>query len=252
MKYSLLFILLSFFGSAVLSAQMPGGGMPVGGKMPANARVFGKVKTSDTKEAVSYATVVLMPVRSDSVVSGGLTKDNGDFSLEKLHFGQYRLKINYLGYQTIVKQITVPLQNPDQDLGNFYLEPEATTLKEVTVAAEKDRVQMAIDRKVFNVEKDIAAQNGTAADALKNVPTLTIDNDGNAQLRGGSPQIFVDGKPTNLSLNQIPAAEIDRVELITNASAKYDANTTGGIVKDRKSTRLNSSHLDLSRMPSSA
>lgn len=230
MKYLPFFLLLFLLDNTMLSAQMPGGGMPPGGKMPANARVFGKVKTSDTKEAVSYATVVLMPVRSDSVVSGGLTKDNGDFALENLNFGQYRLKINYLGYQTIVKQITVPLQNPDQDLGNFYLEPEATTLKEVTVTAEKDRVQMGIDRKVFNVEKDIAAQNGTAADALKNVPTLTIDNDGNAQLRGGSPQIFVDGKPTNLSLNQIPAAEIERVEVITNASAKYDANTTGGIV----------------------
>ena len=230
MKYQLFFIAFFLFDSIVLSAQMPGGGMPTGRNMPGIARVFGKVKTADTKEAVGYATIVLMPMRSDSVVSGSLSKDNGDFSLENLNFGQYRLKINYLGYQMIVKQITVPLQNPDQDLGNFYLEPEANTLKEVTVVAEKDRVQMAIDRKVFNVEKDIAAQNGTAADALKNVPTLTVDNDGNAQLRGGSPQIFVDGKPTNLNLNQIPAAEIERVEVITNASAKYDANTTGGIV----------------------
>lgn len=230
MKYPLFFLSLFLLDSFVLSAQIPGGGMPAGRNMPGIARVFGKVKTNDTKEAVGYATVVLLPLRSDSVVSGSLTKDNGDFSLENLHFGQYRLKINYLGYQTLVKQITVPLQNSDQDLGNFFLEPEANTLKEVTVTAEKDRVQMAIDRKVFNVEKDIAAQNGTAADALKNVPTITVDNDGNAQLRGGSPQIFVDGKPTNLNLNQIPAAEIERVEVITNASAKYDANTTGGIV----------------------
>lgn len=230
MKHTTYFLLLFLLQSMALSAQMPGGGTPAGRTAPAIARVYGKIKTNDTKDAVAYATVVLLPMRGDSVLNGGLTKDNGDFALTNLPFGQYRLKINYLGYETVVKPIVISPQNPDQDLGNFYLEPEANTLKEVTVSAEKDRVQLAIDRKVFNVEKDIAAQNGTAADALKNVPTLTIDNDGNAQLRGGSPQIFVDGKPTNLSLNQIPAAEIDRVEVITNASAKYDANTTGGIV----------------------
>jgi iron complex outermembrane receptor protein len=233
MKKQLQLLFISACISLGLSAQTPGGGLP--GKLPAGislniARAYGKVLADDNKEALSYASVALMPMDNDAAIAGVLTKENGDFALENLPFGQYRLKITYLGYQSVEKTIAISPTTADQDLGNFRLQPEGQLLKETVIYAEKDRVQIGIDRKVFNVEKDIAAQNGTAVDALKNVPTLSIDNDGKVQLRGGAPQIFVDGKPTNLSLNQIPAAEIERVEVISNASAKYDANATGGII----------------------
>ena len=103
-------------------------------------------------------------------------------------------------------------------------------LKEVDVVAEKSAVVLSIDKRTYNVEKDLSVKGGTGVDVMKNIPGLTVDADGNVQLRNQSPTIFVDGRPTTLTLQQIPADQIDRVEIITNPSVKYDASATGGIL----------------------
>ena len=118
----------------------------------------------------------------------------------------------------------------EQDLGDIKFEVDEKLLNEVEVTTEKNTVVMSIDKRTYNVDKDISVRGGTAADVMKNVPGVTMDADGNAQLRNQSPTIFVDGRPTNLTLNQIPADQIDRVEVITNPSVKFDANATGGIL----------------------
>jgi outer membrane receptor protein involved in Fe transport len=116
------------------------------------------------------------------------------------------------------------MNNVDKDLGNIKLTSDASTLAGVTVSATKPMMKMDIDKKVFNVEKNIVSAGGTALDVMRNVPSVMVDIDGNVKLRNATPQIYIDGRPTTLSLDQIPADAIESVEVITNPSAKYDAS----------------------------
>src|SRR5262249_19804822 len=117
------------------------------------------------------------------------------------------------------------LGNLDKDLGNIKLVVDEKVLTNVTVSANSNPlVQLGIDRKIYNVEKDLATAGGTAVDVMKNVPSVSVDIDGNVALRNATPQIYVDGRPTTLTLDQIPADQIQSVEVITNPSAKYDAS----------------------------
>ena len=119
------------------------------------------------------------------------------------------------------------LSGVDKDLGNIKLQFDALQLQEVTVTNSKPLLTMGIDRKIFNVEKNLTSIGGTAVDVMKNIPGLNVDIDGNVSLRNSSPQIFVDGRPTTMTLEQIPADAIATVEIITNPSAKFDASGGG-------------------------
>ncbi len=256
-----------------LFAQIPQGGQPGRpGMMPqANiGRFYGKVIDETTGEPLAYASVQLIGMQFDTVsrkmketlIAGQLTHENGEFSLEKLPIrGEFTLKINYLSYASFEKKVSfgTPGSKPapgkpngnggnmgamagavDKDLGNIKLAASSKLLKEAEVLGEASKVTLALDKKVYRVDKDNVAAGGTAEDALKNVPSLNVDIDGNLTMRNAAPQIFVDGRPTNLTLDQIPADAIDNVEVITNPSAKYDASGGGaGIVnivlkKDRR------------------
>lgn len=198
--------------------------------MPAIGRLYGKVVDSRSRQPVEYATVTLLAMQKDSAITGALAKSNGDFSLDKLPFGKYRLRISFIGYKAITRQVAIMPGNIEQDLGNIAIEVDSKTLNEVVVEGEKATVVMAIDRRIYNVEKDLSTRGGTGIDAIKNIPGLTVDADGSVTLRNSAPTIFVDGRPTTLTLDQIPADEIERIEVITNPSAKFDASTTGGIL----------------------
>ncbi|MCC7466489.1 MAG: outer membrane beta-barrel protein, partial [Saprospiraceae bacterium] len=247
----ILFLFLPLLAQAQIPQGRPG---------PAQAnigRFYGKVVDEATGEPLAYASVQLIGMKFDSVskkmsptiIAGQLTLDNGEFSLEKLPiFGEFTLKINYLSYATYEQKVSFNLAGRngrnrppgemgamagavDKDLGNIKLGASSKLLKEVEVVGETSRVTLALDKKVYRVDKDNVAAGGTAEDALKNVPSLNVDIDGNLTMRNAAPQIFVDGRPTNLSLDQIPADAIDNVEVITNPSAKYDASGGGaGIV----------------------
>lgn len=222
---------LAVLFSTFLKAQFPGGGGGApGGKMPSIGHLYGKVLDAKTKEPVEFASVALLWYDKDSAVAGCLVKTNGDFSLDNLSFGAFRLRISFIGYKTIDQKMFINMQNIDKDLGNIMLEPDQELLKEVVVSEDKATVQMSIDRKVYNVEKDISTRGGTGLDAVKNIPSVTVDADGNVSLRNNSVAIYVDGKPTTLTLQQIPSDQIERVEIITNPSVKFDASTTGGIL----------------------
>ena len=231
MKHGLLLIIAVLFALTGW-AQFPsgGGGGAPGGKMPSIAHLYGKVLDANTKEPVEFASVALLWFDKDSAVAGCLVKTNGDFSLDNLAFGAFRLRISFIGYKTIEQKMFINMQNIDKDLGNLMLAPDQELLKEVTVTEEKTPVQMSIDRKVYNVANDISARGGTGLDAVKNIPSVTIDADGNVSLRNNAVAIYIDGKPSTLTLQQIPSDQIDRVEIITNPSVKFDASTTGGIL----------------------
>ncbi|HWY12396.1 MAG TPA: outer membrane beta-barrel protein [Bacteroidia bacterium] len=195
-------------------------------------RFYGKVIDAKTKQPVEYASVILLWFNKDSLIAGGLAKENGDFSLEGLPaYGGYRLKISFIGYKSYEQKVyIVPPNKIDQDLGDIKLEPDEKMLKEVEVTTEKATFTMGVDRKIYNVDKDLSAKGGTALDAAKNIPTISIDTDGNVTLRESAVTIYVDGKPTTLTLQQIPADQIDRIEVISNPSVKFEASTTGGIL----------------------
>ncbi len=132
----------------------------------------------------------------------------------------------------------------EKDLGKIELISDAKELEAVTVTAVKSLMKLDIDKKVFNVEKNIVSEGGTAVDVMKNVPSVNVDIDGGVTLRNSAPQIFVDGRPTTLTLEQIPANAIESVEVMTNPSAKFDASGGGAgilniVLKKNKKTGYN-------------
>ncbi len=248
----LLFALLSVLST--LNAQRPGGG---GGNWGGGAadmkfgRFYGKIVDATTGKGAEYCSVQLIGMQFDTVqktrkqaiIGGQLTGDNGEFSLENLPvMGEFTLKISCLGYEPYESKVTFgfkrgegqgkpDLSKTDKDLGNIKITPSSVMLKEAEIVGQAGGFSLALDKKVFKVDKNLVATGGNAEDALRNVPSLSVDIDGNLTLRNAAPQIFIDGRPTNLSLDQIPADAIDNVELITNPSAKYDASGgSSGIV----------------------
>jgi hypothetical protein len=219
--------------SLIAYSQMPGGmGNMKNMKDPKMGRVYGKVLDANTGKPVEYASVQVLWFSKDSLLGGSLVKENGDFAVDGLpSFGQVRVKIKFIGYKDHLQKVfIVPPDKVDQDLGDIKLAVDDKMLKEVDVVAEKSAVVLSIDKRTYNVEKDLSVKGGTGIDVMKNIPGLTVDADGNVQLRNQSPTIFVDGRPTTLTLQQIPADQIERVEIITNPSVKYDASATGGIL----------------------
>ena len=243
--------------SYIATAQYPGGTAGgarrgFGGQAPSIGHFYGKIVDEKTNKGLDGVSVQLIQTKfdqatkktKDTVVSGMITESKGNFSLENLPiFGNFRLKITAIGYKIHEQKVGFDikfqqgmdmqqaLNNVDKDLGNIKMQADAQTLGEVTVTASKPLVQLGIDRKIYNVEKDITAAGGTAVDIMKNVPSVAVDIDGNVTLRNSTPVIFVDGRPTTLTLDQIPADAIQSIEIITNPGAKYDASGgTSGIL----------------------
>ena len=200
-------------------------------------RLYGKLIDQKTGKPVEAASVQVFIADKDSIITGMLSKPNGDFSFSDIPSGQnLKVVISAIGYEPFeqIIQASSPAQgrnaSMDKDLGNIELEANVQVLGGVTVVSNKPILELGIDRKVYNVAKSLTATGGTAVDVMKNIPSVKVDIDGNVQLRNTSPQIFVDGRPTILTLDQIPADNIEKVELITNPSAKYDAASSGGII----------------------
>jgi outer membrane receptor protein involved in Fe transport len=245
-------VFVSLFFVQILPAQNPMANRAGGQQMNLTGRFYGKVVEASSNKPIEYASVQLIQNKLDTgtkkrqevVVAGMLTKTNGDFSLENIPvFGQYILRITGIGLKPIEQKVSFDLKMGtgqdmtaimaalDKDLGNFKMEIDQQVLGAVTVTASKPGLQLAIDKKVFNVDKNLVSQGGTAVDVMRNVPSLNVDIDGNVTMRNSTPQIFVDGRPTTMTLDQIPADAIESVELITNPSAKYDASGgTAGIL----------------------
>src|SRR6202012_1270918 len=118
----------------------------------------------------------------------------------------------------------------EKDMGVIKLVEDVKTLSAATVTAAPPTMKLELDKKVFNVEKNIVSAGGTALDVMRNVPSVNVDIDGNVTLRGNAPTIYVDGRPTTLTLDEIPADAIESVEVMSNPSAKYDASAVGGIL----------------------
>lgn len=198
--------------------------------------ITGYVVDKGQNVPMEYANVVLYHQSDSSMVTGGITHNDGSFQFTELSYGEYYLVAHFLGFKIkTISNIKITPQNYTIKLNKIYLEPASATLSNVEITAEHSRISYQVDKKVINVTKDLMSSAGSAIDVLENVPSVDVDLDGNVSLRGSTNfTVLIDGRPSVLSgndaLQQIPAAEIQRIEIITNPSAKYDPEGVGGIL----------------------
>ncbi len=200
------------------------------GKPLHTGQIRGEVIDAETHKGVGFATVDILLAQDSSVVTGVLSKENGDFEIDQLPFGQFILHINFIGYNSVYHLFSITSKNIIQNLGNFRLSVSTAALKAVNITAEKPVYSMSIDKKVFDATKSLISAGGDATDVLKQIPGVNVNIGGTVTLRNGIPNIFVDGKRSPLPLDEIPTSSIAKVEVITNPSAKYDAEGASGII----------------------
>ncbi len=196
-----------------------------------NISISGRLIESASKEPVEYASITLLDDDSEEIITGGLSQEDGRFNLQITPVtSQVILRVTYLGFRSIENIIDISRADSEYDLGTIVMSADEKMLDEIVVTAEQATMNLYVDRKVFNVEKDISTRGGTGEDVMRNIPGLELDAEGSVQMRNTSATIFVDGRPTVLELQEIPADQIESVEVITNPSAKFDASSAGGII----------------------
>ena len=222
--------LFLFFTLIAFSQTAPGAGAAI-----KEVTVSGIVVDKETNQPLEYATIAFYDVRRERIETGGITDLEGKFSIP-VKTGTYNISIEYISYKTIT--LSNRTIEGDLNLGTFYLELDIATLDAVEIIAEKTTVEIKLDKKIYNVGKDLTVSGGTVSDVLDNVPSVSVDVEGNVALRGNNNvRILINGRPSGLvglnstdALRQLPAEAIERVEVITSPSARYDAEGTAGIL----------------------
>ncbi len=196
-------------------------------------KVTGKVIEKSSNQLLEAATVTLVNSKNPKMLFGGLTNEKGEFSVDVVP-GSYSIKVVFFSFKPFeIKQKTI---QEATNLGTISLSDDTTQLKEVTVVGQKASVEIKLDKKIYNVSQDLTVKGGTASDVLDNVPSVTVDGDGNVSLRGNdNVKILIDGRPSTAiniadALRSISADALDKVEVITNPSARYDAEGGAGII----------------------
>ncbi|TDQ31547.1 TonB-dependent receptor domain-containing protein [Zeaxanthinibacter enoshimensis] len=210
-------------------------GIAQSGRGPNQITLSGKVLDKDNGLPLEYATLVLQSVDNPGQVTGGITDIDGNFSVETKP-GTYNISVEYISYKTY--RLNNQELNSSRDLGTIRIGIDVEQLEAVEVVGEKTTVEVRLDKKVYNIGKDLTTSGATVSDALNNVPSVNVDVEGNISLRGNdNVRILINGKPSALAgfgstdaLRQLPADAIEKVEVITSPSARYDAEGTAGIL----------------------
>jgi len=197
--------------------------------------VTGKVIDKDNNTPLEYATIAFFSKKENKIVDGGITDAKGQFSI-KIPNGVYDISIEYISYKKIT--LTNKKLDSDVNLGTIFLQIDYASLGEVEIVAQRTSVEIKLDKKIYTVGSDLTVRGGTVSDVLDNIPSVSVDVEGNVALRGNdNVTILINGKPSGLvglnstdALRQLPADAIERVEVITSPSARYDAEGTGGIL----------------------
>ena len=225
-------LLLFFLGLLLFSARAQ---KPQAISEKSEVTISGNVIDEETKEPLEYATIVIFSKLKNAIITGGITDSKGDFSIP-VEIGAFDIRIEYIGFKTQIienKRIT-----NDENIGKFSLVLDVEALDAVEIIAERTTVEFRLDKKIYNVGKDLTVRGGTVSDVLDNVPSVSVDVEGNVALRGNDDvRILINGKPSGLvglnstdTLRQLPAESIERVEVITSPSARYDAEGSAGIL----------------------
>jgi len=199
----------------------------------AEGKVTGIVVDAVKDHPLEYATIGIIKAEDSVMVTGGVTDSKGRFSVPKVPLGKYYLRVHFMGFKKFKSSFfTIGPGNENYSAGTIRLESASKSLGEVEVVAGKEAVEYSLDKKIINVGQNIASAGGTAIDLLQTIPSVTVDIDGNVSLRGSTAvTILVDGRPSGLvSLDQLPASMIERIEIITNPSARYDPDGMAGIL----------------------
>ncbi|WP_349630841.1 TonB-dependent receptor [Aquiflexum sp. TKW24L] len=214
------------FISPLLMAQQGGKG-----------KVTGKITDSNSGNPLSFATVAIYK-SPEQLVEGNITDEKGEFSID-IPFGTYYALVEFMGFEPFKSpEFEVSKEQPVYRFASLQLSPTMSNLSEVVVEGEKAFMELALDKRVFNVGQDLANAGRTTADILMNLPSVSVDTEGNVSLRGsGNVRILIDGKPSGLvsfkgsrGLQQLPASMVESVEVITNPSAKYEAEGMAGVI----------------------
>ncbi len=202
-------------------------------------KVYGIIQDSADNKAIEYATITLLRASDSSVISGTVSDGKGEFKMEDIANGQYKLNVSFIGYKAFMSAaFYVSNQNSEVDKGKIKISSGAKKLEEVIVSAEKADFQNTLDKRIYNVSKNITNAGGTATDLLQNIPSVTVDMNGTVSFRGNANvTVLIDGKPSGLTggdrqalLDQLSASSIESIEIVTNPSAKYDAEGMAGII----------------------
>jgi len=199
-----------------------------------NVKIYGKVMDSQTNLPLEYSIIYIKNVQNHRAVFGGTTNEKGFFSID-VPKGNYDIKVDFLSFEPY--QTILSIQE-NTDLGIITLEPDTKQIESVEIIAERSTVEMRLDKRVYNVGQDMIVKGGTISDVLDNVPSVSVDVEGNVSLRGDdNVRILIDGKPSGLvginindALKMLPADSVEKVEIITNPSARYEAEGGGGII----------------------
>ncbi|WP_431157920.1 TonB-dependent receptor domain-containing protein [Winogradskyella poriferorum] len=222
MKIHYLPVIIFLFTAVFLNAQK-------------TINVEGIVVEQESNIPLEYATITFKSSTDGKIITGGITDANGNFKVE-IEAGTYNIAVEYISFKT--KEHLNKTINRDINLGTVGLLPDVESLEEVEVIAERTTVEIKLDKKIYNVGKDLTVRGGTVSDVLDNVPSVSVDVEGNVALRGNDDvRILINGKPSGLvglnstdALRQLPAEAIERVEVITSPSARYDAEGSAGIL----------------------
>lgn len=200
-----------------------------------NGSIRGNIIDKLSGKPVEYSTIALINIEDSTIITGTLSDNTGYFILSDLAYSSYLIKIQFMGYQSKIMDISLSDNNRHINIGEIILKPSTIGLEEVKIVADKPYVQYKIDKKIVNVSQHLNASGGTAADVLENIPSIEANIEGDIKLRGSSDfTVLIDGKPTVIDgsdlLNQVPSSTIEKIEIITNPSAKYDPDGTAGII----------------------
>ena len=206
--------------------------------------ISGIVSSLDNDELLEYATITLLNTENNDVITGGITDNFGKFSIS-IKPGKYNILIEYISFKNLtLNEVEI---NNNIDLGKIKLELDYESLGEVEIIAEETTVEVKLDKKIYTVGRDLSVRGGNAGDVLDNIPSVSVDIEGNILLRGNdAARILINGKPSSLVgidskfLQQLPSDAIEKVEVITSPSARYEAQGSGGIINIilRKSKKL--------------
>jgi outer membrane receptor protein involved in Fe transport len=203
--------------------------------VPASIKIVnGKVQDQASKVALAYVTIKIKDTAAKTIAVG-ITDEKGVFNLDHIPAGNLTAEFRLMGYQPLIKPFVVDVLAPGIDLGGIFLKPDAQQLKELTITGQRPAISLKLDKKVFEVGKDVLSQNGSVNDILNGVPSVAVSPAGGISLRGNSNVlVLINGRRSGLTqsnaLDQVPADQIERVEVITNPSSRYDAAGSAGII----------------------
>ena len=234
---SITYIVLIF--STILLSQPGGRGGGNPANMPKIGVLQGVVIDSASTNPIPYASISVVSMRGNEVVTGGITNEIGSFDIKEIPMGMYNVIVEFIGYEKVsigpIKLFPGDGGGVEQDLGTIAMELSAVQMEEVDVYGEIPNMIYTVDKRIFDAKKDMTLVGGTGSDALKKIPSVDVDIDGNVTLRGdGNVTILLDGRPMRgdrrSMVEDLPADMIDRIEVITNPSAKYDPDGMAGII----------------------